>query len=470
MFTLRPHQNDILDALVGATKGIVQCPTGGGKTYAFITDSRRFMFPGKVIVVVAPTKVLSGQLFREFDTHLRDVNFMWRQVSSEAKAYQRDRSGLKFRVVPPLFPTTSPNDIADTYRIAVKAQKPLILFSTYASLGKIVSAGIPIEVVYYDEAHNATDSDNFPSVEKLSTSIAKYNYFFTATPKISRSGRGNSSGMDKVDVYGEIICKVDYNVLREQGIVLLPKLRLLKTTADATSMNKDSINIKTIKELINKFESTNKINKIIVCANGTKSISAIINNPALVGWMRELGYDVLSIDSINDGYINGGVIKSKDQFISILNDMGKDVDRKMIVFHHSMLSEGIDVKAFNELVFLRNSMDEIFTTQAIGRVIRSCPGKEYGGVTVVEHESDTEQAKDMVRFVVDSLIHAGVPPEAFIGEQDGRADDEEVVEDLPSEYATFAKNIAIDFQYSTMMSNALSKLLGMDTVGDEFAF
>ena len=454
----------MLDALVGATRGMVQCPTGGGKTYTFITDSRRAMFPGKVTVVVAPQLLLSAQLFSEFDTHLRDVNFMWRQVSSEGKAYQRERSGLKFRVVPPLFPTTVVEEIADTYRIAVKAQKPLIIFSTYASLGRIVSAGIPVEVVYYDEAHNATASDNFQSVSQLSA-IAKHNYFFTATPRYSQGYATDTSGMSNTEVYGDLICKVDFNSLVEQGIIVKPKLHLIKSTADTTNQSEADVNNKTIREVVTKYEERGKPNKILFNTQGTGAIKDIISNPVLVGWLREKGYNVLSIDSSNQGYINGESGISKGEFIKRLNEIGNDPNADMVVFHYSMLGEGIDVKAFNGVVFFRNSLSDVFATQSIGRVIRKSPGKEYGCVTVVEHASDTGEAKSLIKHIVKSLIEVGVPPESFISDEDGRGDDPEVVEELPSEYIAGAKDVAIQFEHSNM----LAKLLGMDD-DDMFAF
>ena len=184
---LYPHQVEMLSALQQNNKGWISCPTGGGKTFTFITDSRRFLQPGNVVVVVAPQLLLSQQLFTEFDKHLQDVNFMYRQISSEGKTFQRDRSGLKFRVTPPKSPTTVVDEIRDTHRIAIKANKPLILFVTYASLDRIVSSLIPVSVVYYDEAHNSTSSDNFNTVKFLSHH-AENNYFFTATPRWPQVG------------------------------------------------------------------------------------------------------------------------------------------------------------------------------------------------------------------------------------------------------------------------------------------
>ena len=41
MFTLRPHQQRILDRMLAYNKGQVIVPTGGGKTLTMIVDTQR---------------------------------------------------------------------------------------------------------------------------------------------------------------------------------------------------------------------------------------------------------------------------------------------------------------------------------------------------------------------------------------------------------------------------------------------
>ena len=69
MFQLRPHQQQMLNAMSIHNKGIVTCPTGGGKTFVFVNDCRRFLGSPNVIVIVAPQLLLSQQLFRDRYLH-----------------------------------------------------------------------------------------------------------------------------------------------------------------------------------------------------------------------------------------------------------------------------------------------------------------------------------------------------------------------------------------------------------------
>ena len=456
-FQLRSHQQQILDALQLNNKGIVTCPTGGGKTFTMITDCRRFLTPGSVVVVVAPQLLLSQQLFTEFDKHLTDVNFMYRQISSEDKTFQRDRAALKFRITPPKSPTTIIEEIRDTYRIAQKAEKPLILFVTYDSLERIVSSMIPVSAVYYDEAHNATSSDHFSAVKYLSNH-ATNNYFFTATPRYSNSRSVGGPGMDNVSVYGEQIANVQFSELVKQGVIVSPLIHLMKSNANLDTMDEVSVNFKTIKEVVDHYEEkhTHSNHKILFCAQGTKAINDLLAG-GLQEWASSKGYKVLSIDSINQGYVNGDKKVNKSTFIKTLNELGTDPHEKLIVLHYAMLGEGIDVKAFTGVVFLRNTLSTIFATQSMGRVIRTAPGKKYGIVTIVQHESNTSESQELIRNIVTQLISQGVPVSEIFTETSGRGKDEEIVEDLGvDELQRRVFDYAIEFQHNNILEELLS--------------
>ena len=463
MFQLHPHQQEILDTLPKFDKGIISCPTGGGKTYCMITDSRRFMTPGNVTVVVAPQLLLSHQLFTEFDKHLPDVNFMFRQISSEGKTFQRNRKALKFRINPPKSPTTIVDEIRDTYRIAQKAQLPLILFVTYDSLERIVSAEIPVSVCYYDEAHNAVDSDNFPAVEGMSR-IADNNYYFTATPKYTQSRSTSGAGMDNVSVYGEQIVNVNFKDLVNGGIIVRPVIHLLQSDAQSRNLDEVSVDVDALMETVNYYETQHHetgAHKILVACRGTKSIQEI--RKSILKWANGKGYDVLTIDSVNGGYINDEQICSgsdKGKFITKLDQLGADLTQKMIVLHYDMLGEGIDVKAFTGTLFLRNMSSKIKSVQAMGRVIRKSPGKKYGIVTIVQHADETDDAQQTIRLIINELLTQGVPVSDILHETSGRGEEDEIVEDLDRDkLRKLINDYNIQWQNSTLLEEMLSQEL-----------
>ena len=66
--TLRPHQQNALEAMQKYNKGQVIIPTGGGKTICMIEDAKRQIDADgpTTIVVVAPRILLAEQLCKEF--------------------------------------------------------------------------------------------------------------------------------------------------------------------------------------------------------------------------------------------------------------------------------------------------------------------------------------------------------------------------------------------------------------------
>ena len=59
---------------------------------------------------------------------------------------------------------------------------------------------------------------------------------------------------------------------------------------------------------------------------------------------------------------------TREEFFDTLNAWGK-TDKRFVVLHHSILSEGINVNGLEAVLFLR-SMDNNGISQSIGRVIR----------------------------------------------------------------------------------------------------
>ena len=455
---LRPHQQVMLDAMESNRKGYLTCGTGGGKTLTFITDSRRFLIPGNVIAVVAPQLLLSEQLFSEFDFHLSDIDFVYRQVSSESKTWQRDRANLKFRMkVQPDSPTTEIDEIKRTYEVAQKANQPLILFTTYQSLQRINGANLPITAVYFDEAHNACSVDSFSAVESISAT-AKHAYFFTATPRRSESETGK--GFDNTDVYGEHIANVKFSELLESGAVVKPFLHLQTSNAEQKNLDEISLDVDTLMETVNYYETTHfttGAHKILVACRGTTNIQGM--RLAMLKWANDKGYDLLSVDSVNGGYMNGTQIcapNAKGKFLEKLDELGKDLTRKIIVLHYDMLGEGIDVKAFTGTVFLRNICSNIKAVQAMGRVIRSSPGKKYGIVTIIQHDDDTDDAWYAISSIVNQLITQGVPVEEILTEVSGRGKEEETIEDLQDDIRKRIADYDIKWWHDIMIQELVS--------------
>ena len=101
----------------------------------------------------------------------------------------------------------------------------------------------------------------------------------------------------------------------------------------------------------------NNIDKTLICARTTKQIVGLISQSDFCMQLAERGYSWMTITSKTGAIIDGQKV-NREEFFNTLNTWGKDPEKKFIVLHHSILSEGINVSGLESVIFLRN-MDYI---------------------------------------------------------------------------------------------------------------
>ena len=351
--TLRPHQQRALDALQTNAIGQVIYPTGGGKTLVGIMDAvRRFSIKvPRTIVVVAPRILLAEQLSSEYLEHITNANVL-HVHSGETKHFSTTKSErIKLFV-----------DMCQTVR------EHVIIFTTYNSLGRVMESGIDVDTIYFDEAHNSVKRNFFPATEYFSRKADRA-YFFTATRKTSVTIA--KPGMNDREVYGDIICRVSAPELVDGGYILPPKVKVIemdKVDRQSITPHLESNNIlSTIDEVGTK--------KVLVCAKTTKQLTTLFQTD-FAQQLTDRGYSYLYITS-KTGAIIDGVKVSREKFFEVLNAWGRQSDKKFVVLHRSILSEGINISQLEGVIFMRN-MDTIEMTQSIGRVLRLAENKTFG--------------------------------------------------------------------------------------------
>ena len=381
--TLRPHQQTAVDAMLKHDKGQVIIPTGGGKTICMIEDAKKqFDQVGSTtIVVVAPRILLAKQLCKEF-----------LEVIDNAAVYHVHSGETEH------FSSTKPALIHNWHRQAYRNQ---MIFTTYHSLEKIVQSGISIDTIYFDEAHNSVQRNFFVPTEFYSRHAGRC-YFFTATPKHSVTPR--KPGMNDSRVYGQVICNVPAPKLVEEGYILPPVVRL-------TQLPQGDFKQTDSQNLLDTIDD-NTADKILVAARSTKQIVRLVTQSDFTFQLEQRGYNWMYITSKTGAIINGMKV-TREQFFNTLNAWGRD-DKKFVIMHHSILSEGINVKGLDAVMFMRN-MDYIGISQSIGRVIRlGGAQKTFGLVCVPVADKVGISTARSVQAVVNTVFEQGEPAVSII--------------------------------------------------------
>ena len=365
------------------SKGQVIIPTGGGKTICMIQDTihQQAMPSGVTTVVVAPRILLAEQLCKEFLELVSTTHTHVMHVHSGDVEY---------------FHTTKPEQIHMFANVARTAGENCIIFTTYHSLHRIQEADIEVNNIYFDEAHNSVQRNFFPATEFFSNDSDRC-YFFTATPKHSLSVF--KPGMNDTAVYGNVICNVPAPQLVEEGYILPPKVVVQQLPQGDFKQSDD-------KNLLDTIDA-NSLNKILVAARSTKQIVRLVSQSDFCKELEERGYNWMYITSKTGAIINGKKV-SREYFFKTLNAWGQDGTR-FVIMHHSILSEGINVKGLEAVLFMRN-MDYIGISQSIGRVIRlGGAEKTFGLVCVPVFDKVGISTARSVQAVVDTVFEQGEP-------------------------------------------------------------
>jgi superfamily II DNA or RNA helicase len=410
--TLRSHQRRAIDALIKAAFGQVVIPTGGGKTLVMILDAVRRLQEStspQTIVVIAPRILLANQLSEEFLEHISDAEVM--HVHSGETHH---------------FSSTKIAEIQTHSVLCKAAEKHQLIFTTYNSLRRINEAGIHIDVAYFDEAHNATRRHFF---EEVANCNAKNYYYFTATPKHSVNPLGR--GMNNRLVFGPVLESVPAPELIANGSIVSPTV--LTHTIDlerqkglfAAENDRD-----TLLNIIDDLDPESA-SKVLVAAPNTRVLWRMLSSTNVIAQFHERGYDVMHITAKHGAYINKTKV-SREVFFDTLTAWGKDPNRKFIMFHYSILSEGINVPGLTHCILLRQ-LPIVEMAQTIGRVIRMDPDdaadiaagkipagsfglyrKRTGFVTVPIYSNHGKGIAKRLQDVVDCIFVKGIPAIATV--------------------------------------------------------
>ena len=412
--TLRPHQLRAYDKMTTEKYGQIIIPTGGGKTYIMIADCLRQLTKNsvsKTIVVVAPRILLANQLSTEFLEHISDVDVC--HVHSGETHH---------------FSTTKTDEIENWYHNSIKNQ---IIFTTYHSLHRLTdSLDVEIDTIYFDEAHNGTGKSFFESIKVIANRNIR-RYFFTATPRISRSKNNISAerGMNNAEIWGDTLEQTAAQELIDSGTILFPKVIPFDTDRERTKLNAHEVDCDNLKDILTSITDNNP--KVLVSAPTTRILWNMLTHTDIRSWLYSQQYNIMHITSKHGAIINGKKV-GREEFFKTLTLWGKDDTKKVVIFHYSILSEGINVPGLTHSIMLRN-LPTIEMAQTIGRVIRihekdkvsmkegKIPAgqynlyhKRFGQICVPISGKYGERIAKRLQSVVSYIFIEGIPPRAYV--------------------------------------------------------
>ena len=315
MLSLRHHQKECLDATQNHSKGIICAVTGAGKTLVGVADTMREFEQEtpQTIVVVAPRILLANQLSSEYLEHINNVS-VFHVHSGETTHYSSTKSDILYK-----------------WWFHTKTHK--LIFTTYHSLHRVMEAGIKVNTIHFDEAHNSVQKNFYVATEYFSQHADRC-YFYTATPKYSSTPK--KPGMNNFQIYGNIIANVAAPRMVSEGYIIPPKI-----VAKQVSLSSINVFERDCNHLLESIYEA-EVSKVLVCAKATKQITSLISQTDFCQELESRGYSWMVITSKTGAIIDGKKV-NREQFFDTLHDWSRDDSKKFVLLHYSILSEGINV-------------------------------------------------------------------------------------------------------------------------------
>lgn len=387
MFELRKHQSQALEAInnMTADRGRIVIPTGGGKTLveAYALRDIINIEARNMHLVVAPRIALVNQLIKEYRGFIGQ-NYI--ALAFHSGTQEPDFERVRWTE----YATTSTDVVVEEYNRAKKANKNLVVFSTYASMHKLLN--FKFDSLIADESQYCVSENYFDVVDQIDCTKK---LFFTATEKHTACDQGR--GLNNSSVFGDVLYQVTPQTLINAGYIVPPRLHMMYAEAksDKYTVVDEVVQIaKKQDELVGDLPVT----KVLYAMKGTDDVKNIIENVAEIKAQMP-DFTIFTIVSNNKyGAMVDGQKMARGNFMKVLRETDK-----ALIFHYDILSEGIDIDGITGVAILRN-MNHSKLLQTIGRSVRlykaNPTAKKQAWISVVAINGNEESLQNVGATVV----------------------------------------------------------------------
>ena len=425
-FSLRPHQqeafDDVLNGFKDSARGKLIMACGTGKTFTALRIAEEVAgITGRVLYLV-PSIGLFSQAMREW-AEQQEVPHRYIGICSDIRAGKTHEDASILELEIPV--TTDPSKISEALQ-KTDEKAMTVVFSTYHSLPIVENAqdqGAPaFDLILCDEAHRTTGIE--PSNDTTSPFVLVHNgdriratkrLYMTATSRLYTEGTKAKAArhdievfsMDDAGTYGPEFHHLPFSRAVEQDLLSDYKVLILTMSEQGADEalqgyignGGGEININDATKIVGCWralqnpepereaqgdEPVQPLRRAIAFTN-TIADSKRLNehwNGIIQSAVERLSEEQQSSNfqcetQHVDGQHNALVRKARIEWLKEGTD---GVCR--ILSNARCLSEGIDVPALDAVLFMSPRKSYIDIVQAVGRVMRKAPGKQYGYIVL----------------------------------------------------------------------------------------
>ncbi|MDD9973294.1 MAG: DEAD/DEAH box helicase family protein [Candidatus Poribacteria bacterium] len=421
-FHLKDHQkeafDDVMNGFKASDRGKLIMACGTGKTFTTLKIAEEIAGPEGRVLYLVPSISLLSQAMREWSEQ-RAIDHSYIGVCSDTRvggSTSEDASVQELKI--PV--TTDPLKISLALQ-NLDSRKMTVVFCTYQSLPVIEEVqkgeGVPpFDIIFCDEAHRTTGveapedkTSPFVLVHDADRIRANKRLYMTATPRIYTEGARATAvqhdrdvfSMDDLNTYGPEFYHLPFSKAVELGELSDYRVVVLAISEGEvnTALRGDTreINVNDATKIVGCWRalqnperkaiddpSIKPLKRVIAFTNRISESKRMVQhwNDIIEGAIERLPEDEQLIDfKCETKHVDGTVhaLNRRER----LNWLKGDSDGECRILSNARcLSEGIDVPALDAVLFMTSRKSYVDIVQAVGRVMRRAPGKQYGYIVL----------------------------------------------------------------------------------------
>ena len=415
--TPRAHQQDAISAVLEGfqqhNRGKLIMACGTGKTFTALRIAEQQTEPGDIVLFLAPSITLVSQSIRDWSNDA-SVPMKVHAVCSDAtvgKHADSDSGDINvYDIAAPA--TTNASQLLYNIQNNHSPSHRTVIFSTYQSIDVISHAqqmGMgELALVVCDEAHRTAGATQ--EGEQESVFIAAHNeerinarrrLYMTATPRIftqnskskAKDARQLVASMDDESIYGPEFYRYDFARAVEDGnlcdyrvlVFGIDERTIARGFQSALAFSNRSLNdvgciIASLNAMAKKkspyedfAQDPDPMQSVVAFAGiirESEAFAASFNDIAATFDSNEYAADHI------DGRADASERANK------LNWLRENQEGCRVLSNARCLTEGVDVPALDAVLFLKPRRSQIDVVQAVGRAMRTAPGKKFGYIII----------------------------------------------------------------------------------------
>ena len=419
-FYLKDHQreafDDVTNGFKASDRGKMIMACGTGKTFTALRIAEEIAGIAGSVLYLVPSISLLSQAMREWSEQ-RGIDHSYIGICSDTRAGQtsEDSSILELKI--PV--TTDPSSISHTLQNP-DGDKMTVVFCTYQSLPLVEQAqdegAPPFDIIFCDEAHRTTGveapgdkTSPFVLVHDADRIRANKRLYMTATPRLYTEGAKSKAArhdtevfsMDESEIYGPEFHRlpfskaVEIDELSDYKVVVLA---VSEREVNAALRGEGDININDATKIVGcwralqnpeskengNHEPVKPLKRVIAFTNKIAESKAMVKHwDEIVETATErLPEDQQPIDFKCETKHVDGTYHALNRKARLDWLKGDTDGTCRILSNARCLSEGIDVPALDAVLFMNSRKSYVDIIQAVGRVMRKAPGKQYGYIVL----------------------------------------------------------------------------------------